>query len=223
MVWACWELERMSERRLTKGIYMADVSGNAGRGRPRKTYPDLIGEVLQKGRVRSTHNQHACMTRCMNVDEAKGVCKDRSRWRSVVSTYPHGKKAWVYVMYVIKIFRYRILQKNICCRDALLHYNLNIIIIWQTFIYYLTKNTRTKHIGRFIITPWKLCPKWNQSCIVFIVCFCCCKVLCIIQNSALFKTSHEKWNHSKNVVKVKFIFSLCFCPQLFPRRYFNPR
>ena len=29
---------------------MADVSGNTGTGRPRKTYPDLIGEVLQKGR-----------------------------------------------------------------------------------------------------------------------------------------------------------------------------
>ena len=28
----------------------------------------------------------------MNVDEAKGVCKDRSWWRSVVSAYPHGKK-----------------------------------------------------------------------------------------------------------------------------------
>ena len=27
------------------------------------------------------------------VDEAKGVCKDRSRWHSVVSAYPHGKKA----------------------------------------------------------------------------------------------------------------------------------
>ena len=60
---------------------MADVSGNAGRGRPRKTYPDLIGEVLQKGRVRSTRNRRACMTRCMNVDEAKRVCGDCSRCR----------------------------------------------------------------------------------------------------------------------------------------------
>ena len=53
----------MSEKRLTKGIYAADVSGNAGGGRPRKTYPDLIGEILQKGRVRSTRNRRACMTR----------------------------------------------------------------------------------------------------------------------------------------------------------------
>ena len=82
-------------------IYMADVSGNTGRGRPRNTYTDPIGEVLQKGRVRSTHNLRACMTKCMNVDKAKGVCKDCSRWRSVVSAYPKGKKASVYVfMYV---------------------------------------------------------------------------------------------------------------------------
>ena len=45
-------------------------------------YYKFIGEVLQKGRVRSTRNRRACMTRCMNVDEAKGVCKDRSRRRS---------------------------------------------------------------------------------------------------------------------------------------------
>ena len=38
---------------------MADVSGNAGRGRPTKTYLDLIGKILQKGRVRSTRNWRA--------------------------------------------------------------------------------------------------------------------------------------------------------------------
>ena len=35
----------------TTGIYKADVSGNAWRGRPRRT-KDLIGEVLQEGQVR---------------------------------------------------------------------------------------------------------------------------------------------------------------------------
>ena len=39
-----------------------------------------------------TRNRRACIITCMNVDEAGGVCKDRSRWRSVVSAYPRGKK-----------------------------------------------------------------------------------------------------------------------------------
>ena len=33
------------------------------------------------------------------MDEARGVCKDRSMWRSVVSAYPHGKNSYV-CMYV---------------------------------------------------------------------------------------------------------------------------
>ena len=58
----------------------------------RHTWTYLIGEVLQIGQEHSTHNRRACMIRCMNVDEARGVCKDLNRWPSVVSAYPHGKR-----------------------------------------------------------------------------------------------------------------------------------
>ena len=66
-------VERMSdESRLTKGIYKADVCGNTGRGHPRRTNIDLIGEIFQKDQVRSTHNGRACVFRCMNVEEKEG-------------------------------------------------------------------------------------------------------------------------------------------------------
>ena len=78
---------------LVKGIYKANVSSNPGKGRFKRTYIDRIGAVLQKDQMRSTSNWHACMVRCMNVDEAKSVYKARSRWLSVVSNYPHGEMA----------------------------------------------------------------------------------------------------------------------------------
>jgi hypothetical protein len=46
--------ERMDERRLTKEIYEADLDGNAGRRRPRQTFFDQIGQVLEKSQVKST-------------------------------------------------------------------------------------------------------------------------------------------------------------------------
>jgi hypothetical protein len=72
-------VERMYERRLTKEIYEADLGGNAGKRRPRRTFLDQIGEVLKKGQVKSTRNRRACMRNLMSVAEAKGVCKDRSK------------------------------------------------------------------------------------------------------------------------------------------------
>ena len=54
---------------------------------------DLIGQVLQKGQVSSTRNRRGYMNKCINVDEGRGICKGRSRWRSVVSAYPYGKYA----------------------------------------------------------------------------------------------------------------------------------
>ena len=71
----------------------------------RMTHVDLIGEVLQKGQVRSTRNKRACMIRCMNVDEARAIFKDRSRLRSVVSAYPHWKIVEILCIYVCIWYR----------------------------------------------------------------------------------------------------------------------
>ena len=65
-------VERMSDSRLTKGIYKADVSGNAGKDAVEGHTLTLL-EVLKKRKLRSTRNWRACMIICMNADEARGV------------------------------------------------------------------------------------------------------------------------------------------------------
>ena len=67
---------------------------------------DLIGEILQKGQVRSIRNRCACMITCMNVDGARGACMDHSQWRSVLSAFfpwsPMGKRLeFMYVLYLL--------------------------------------------------------------------------------------------------------------------------
>jgi hypothetical protein len=40
-------VERIDERRLTKEVF-SDLGGNAARGKPRRTFLDQIGQVLER-------------------------------------------------------------------------------------------------------------------------------------------------------------------------------
>lgn len=68
------------------------MNGRAGRSRLRISNRDQIDDVVKKGCVKSVRNRRACMKekekRFMNVDEAKEVCLDRTKWISAVSAYP---------------------------------------------------------------------------------------------------------------------------------------
>jgi hypothetical protein len=63
----------MDERGLTKEIYDENLGGNAERERSRRTFLDQIVQILEKGQVKSTRNQRACMRNLMKVEEAKDV------------------------------------------------------------------------------------------------------------------------------------------------------
>jgi hypothetical protein len=81
-------IERMDSERLTKKVYMGEVSGKRKCGRPRKKWLNQIEEILQEGNVRSHKNRRACMKSSMKVNEAKEICQDRCLWRSIIAAYP---------------------------------------------------------------------------------------------------------------------------------------
>ena len=62
-------VERMGSERLTKRVYMSEVGGVRGRGRPPFRWRDGV--------------RKACMERGIGFEDAKEQCRDRNAWRSI--------------------------------------------------------------------------------------------------------------------------------------------
>ena len=62
-------VERMGSERMTKRVYVSEVGGDRGRGRPLFRWRDGV--------------RRACAERNMGLEEARGVCMDRDVWRSM--------------------------------------------------------------------------------------------------------------------------------------------
>merc|ERR1712001_286505 len=62
-------VERMENERMTKRVYVSEVEGNRGGGRPPFRWRDGV--------------RRACAEREIGLEEARGVCMDRVAWRSV--------------------------------------------------------------------------------------------------------------------------------------------
>ena len=60
---------RMGSERLTKRVYVSDVEGERGRGRPPFRWKDGV--------------RRACAERDIGYGEARTVCLDRDVWRSM--------------------------------------------------------------------------------------------------------------------------------------------
>ena len=62
-------VERMGNERLTKRVYVSEVEGERGRGRPPFRWRDGV--------------RRACAEREIGLEEARGLCLDRDAWRSM--------------------------------------------------------------------------------------------------------------------------------------------
>ena len=62
-------VERMGGERMTKRVYVSEVEGERGRGRPPFRWRDGV--------------RRACAEREMGFKEARGICLDRDVWRCV--------------------------------------------------------------------------------------------------------------------------------------------
>ena len=64
-------MERMDERRLTKRVWRAEMSGKNTRGRPRYGWTDGVNRAVHE--------------RSLTMDQARTSARDRAEWKRIVS------------------------------------------------------------------------------------------------------------------------------------------
>ena len=62
-------VEGMGNERMTKRVYMSEIEGERGRGRPAFRWRDGV--------------RRACAKREIGLEEARGMCLDHNAWRSM--------------------------------------------------------------------------------------------------------------------------------------------
>lgn len=70
------------------------MSGYIGKGRPKRTYRNQIKDVLKIEQVNSWLSWQACVKALVRDNDAKDVCTERSKWKTVVPAYPDEESAW---------------------------------------------------------------------------------------------------------------------------------
>lgn len=76
-------LERMGDERIAKGVFHNRIPGKRDRGRPKKSWSDVVESCLKKKNIRSTKCKRRCMKRIMSLKEASEICQNRVVWRSI--------------------------------------------------------------------------------------------------------------------------------------------
>ncbi|GBP12034.1 hypothetical protein EVAR_5872_1 [Eumeta japonica] len=83
---ACNSLSTLPiELELCDCLYIVIV--DVDKGHLRKFYADHLGGISKKGKILSNENRRACMTRLMDVSEAREIRKDRIMWKSIGSAF----------------------------------------------------------------------------------------------------------------------------------------
>lgn len=141
----------------------------------RRIYIEEIGDILQKGQIKSIHNWQECLKRLVSVDEAKEVCENHSE----VCLLPWETRMRLY-MYVVTLVPFLIKKsKSIFVRTVSSNYLHNtqcfliIKLISTSILFHVTSydNKNRPCIAILLIFAlflWQLCETYLNDIMYYL-------------------------------------------------------